>query len=39
MGIALDLTGSGNGALWFFAACLLLSCLLVIALPAKLVNR
>ncbi|KGT95173.1 MFS transporter permease [Erwinia typographi] len=39
MGIALDLTGSGNGALWFFAACLLFSCLLVIALPAKLVNR
>lgn len=39
MGIALDLTGSGNGALWFFAACLLLSCFLVIALPAKLVNR
>lgn len=39
MGIALDLTGSGNGALWFFAICLLLSCLLVIALPAKLVNR
>ncbi|CAK9883830.1 MAG: Putative metabolite transport protein NicT [Candidatus Erwinia impunctatus] len=39
MGIALDLTGSGKGALWFFAGCLLLSCLLVIALPAKLVNR
>jgi len=39
MGIALDLTGSGNGALWFFAVCLLLSCLLVIALPGKLVNR
>ncbi|HDS1153043.1 TPA: MFS transporter [Pluralibacter gergoviae] len=39
MGIALDVTGSSNGALWFFAACLLLSCLLVVALPAKLVNR
>ncbi|KMM82859.1 Sugar phosphate permease [Pseudomonas taetrolens] len=39
MGIAIDLTGSGAGALWFFAGCLLLSCLLVIALPAKLVNR
>lgn len=39
MGIALDLTGSGNGAVWFFAVCLLLSCLLVIALPAKEVNR
>lgn len=39
MGLALDLTGSSGGALWFFAVCLLLSCLLVIALPAKLVNR
>lgn len=39
MGIALDLTGSSSGALWFFAVCLLLSCFLVIALPAKLVNR
>ncbi|PIJ51892.1 MFS transporter [Erwinia sp. OLTSP20] len=39
MGLALDITGSSSGALWFFAVCLLLSCLLVIALPAKLVNR
>ena len=39
MGIAIDVTGSGAGALWFFAGCLLLSSLLVIALPAKLVNR
>jgi len=39
MGIALDMTGSSDGALWLFAACLLLSCLLVLALPAKLVNR
>lgn len=39
MGVALDLTGSSNGALWFFAVCLLLSSLLVVALPAKLVNR
>ena len=39
MGIAIDVTGSGSGALWFFAGCLLLSSLLVIALPAKLVNR
>ena len=39
MGIAIDLTGSGAGALWFFAGCLILSSLLVIALPAKLVNR
>ena len=39
MGIAIDVTGSSSGALWFFASCLLLSCLLVVALPARLVNR
>jgi len=39
MGLALDFTGSSGGALWFFAACLLLSSLLVVALPARLVNR
>ncbi|MFS2223905.1 MFS transporter [Pantoea sp. B65] len=39
MGLALDLTGSSSGAMWFFAVCLLLSSLLVVALPAKLVNR
>ncbi|MFP1814042.1 MFS transporter [Lonsdalea quercina] len=39
MGFALDLTGSSAGALWFFAACLLASSLLVVALPAKIVNR
>ncbi|ATO33840.1 Nitrate/nitrite transporter [Dickeya dianthicola RNS04.9] len=39
MGFAMELTGSGSGALWFFAVCLLLSSLLVLALPAKLVNR
>ncbi|WP_038902722.1 MFS transporter [Dickeya dadantii] len=39
MGFAMDLTGSGSSALWFFAFCLLLSSLLVVALPAKLVNR
>ncbi|GAB7217290.1 MFS transporter [Dickeya oryzae] len=39
MGFAMEVTGSGNGALWFFAFCLLLSSLLVVALPAKLVNR
>jgi sugar phosphate permease len=39
MGIAIDVTGSSAGAMWFFAACLILSALLVIALPAKLVNR
>ena len=32
-------TGSSAGALWFFAGCLILSSFLVIALPAKLVNR
>lgn len=39
MGLALDLTGKSGGALWVFAASLLLSSLLVVALPAKLVNR
>ncbi len=39
VGLALDLTGSSQGALWFFAGCLLLSSLLVMALPAKVVNR
>ena len=33
------MTGNSAGAMWFFAASLVLSCLLVIALPAKLVNR
>lgn len=39
MGLVTDLTGTSHAALWFFAGCLLLSCFLVIALPAKLVNR
>lgn len=39
MGMAIDLTGSSAGAMWFFAGCLILSSFLVIALPAKLVNR
>lgn len=39
MGVAIDVTGSSAGALWFFAGCLILSSLLVIALPARLVNR
>ena len=39
MGLAIDVTGSSAGAMWFFAGSLVLSCLLVIALPAKLVNR
>ncbi|WP_340050981.1 MFS transporter [Pseudomonas proteolytica] len=39
MGLAIDLTGSSAGAMWFFAGSLVFSCLLVIALPAKLVNR
>lgn len=39
IGFTLDLTGKSGGALWVFAGCLLLSSLLVIALPAKVVNR
>lgn len=39
MGIAMDVTGSSTGAMWFFAGCLVLSSLLVVALPAKVVNR
>jgi len=39
MGVMTDLTGNAHAALWAFAVCLLLSCLLVIALPARLVNR
>ncbi|TWI54376.1 sugar phosphate permease [Pseudomonas duriflava] len=39
MGFVMDLTQSSAIALWLFAACLLLSCLLVIALPPKVVNR
>ncbi|VVM92573.1 Putative metabolite transport protein NicT [Pseudomonas fluorescens] len=39
MGVMTDLTGNAHAALWAFALCLLLSCLLVIALPARLVNR
>ena len=31
--------GKSGGALWAFAGCLLLSSLLVVALPAKVVNR
>ncbi|MCX2891470.1 MFS transporter [Pseudomonas sp. LB-090624] len=39
MGMVTDLTGTSHAALWVFAGCLILSCFLVIALPAKLVNR
>ncbi|VXD01586.1 MFS transporter [Pseudomonas sp. 9Ag] len=39
IGVTLDLTGESGAALWFFAACLVLGSLLVIALPAKVVNR
>lgn len=39
IGLALDITGKSGGALWFFAACLVLGSLLVVALPAKVVNR
>ena len=39
MGWVTDLSGTAHAALWAFAGCLLLSCLLVVALPARLVNR
>ena len=39
IGFALDITGRSGGALLFFAACLVLGSLLVVALPAKVVNR
>jgi sugar phosphate permease len=39
MGLVMDLFHSAEIALWIFGACLLLSSLLVIALPAKIVNR
>ena len=39
IGYALDITGRSGGALLFFAACLVLGSLLVVALPAKVVNR
>lgn len=39
IGLALDITGKSGSALLFFAACLVLGSLLVIALPAKVVNR
>ena len=39
MGVVMDHFHSPQIALWIFAACLLLSCLLVVALPAKTVNR
>ena len=39
IGLALDITGHSGGALLFFAACLVLGSLLVVALPAKVVNR
>jgi MFS family permease len=39
MGIVMDLTHSSTVALWCFTASLLLSCFLVLALPAKVVNR
>lgn len=39
IGLALDITGKSGSALLFFAACLALGSLLVIALPAKVVNR
>ncbi len=39
IGYALKLTGSPASALLIFAASLCVSCLLVLSLPAKLVNR
>ncbi|WP_217475519.1 MFS transporter [Stutzerimonas stutzeri] len=39
IGLVLDITGRSGGALLFFAACLVLGSLLVVALPAKVVNR
>ena len=39
MGVVLDHFHSPQIAMWIFAACLLLSSLLVVALPAKVVNR
>lgn len=40
IGWATDLTGTAHAALWFFAVCLLLNAVLVMAaFPAKLVNR
>jgi MFS family permease len=39
MGVVMDHFHSAQVAMWLFSACLLLSCLLVIALPAKTVNR
>ena len=39
MGVVMDRFHSPQIALWIFAACLLLSCLLVLALPARTVNR
>ncbi len=39
VGGALPSTGESGAALWFFPVCLVLGSLLVIALPATLVNR
>ncbi|URD45388.1 MFS transporter (plasmid) [Pseudomonas sp. BYT-5] len=39
IGVTLDRFHSASYAMWFFSGCLLASCLLVLALPAKLVNR
>jgi sugar phosphate permease len=39
MGLVMEVFQSATIALWIFAACLILGSLLVIALPAKIVNR
>jgi len=39
VGYAIQITGKPEGALMVFAGCLLLSCLIVLSLPKKLVNK
>lgn len=39
MGLATDLTGTSNAALWFFSVCLVFNAFLALAFPRKLVNR
>ncbi|OTG87644.1 MFS transporter [Acinetobacter sp. ANC 4558] len=39
VGYAIQITGKPDGALLVFAVCLLISCLIVLSLPKKLVNK
>lgn len=39
IGLLVDFTGSAAGALWLFTAFLILSCVLLLAMPAKVLNR